>query len=223
MAIYIAKEVKCATVLQSDGALVGYAQTNKQCSSGRSGYGDIRFSYYQHDLGTLKDVEITKAYLNMYVYNTGMEQRYALRLVTKSWDEETLNYNNIPSVTDTIGIIQTTNAGWVRVDITSAVTNWIEYGSNFGFRIYREDGASYATNLATANRYDDDVSLASYIEINYIGKQMYKIAEPRVRELADQVRRISQTTDYMTVEEMVTKLTEYEFGDGLPAAEEGTF
>ena len=236
MATWIAKENKCATVWSNQAALAGYAEDNKYCRIGTftfDGSHGRGFTYLDFDFsGIPEDATIISATLYYYsIYGMKGEatavsywKYIALHQVTQEWDES-ITWNTKPNTSKVLSSGDV-SSGQRSIDITSMVQSWfngtaVRNGICF---LTDSNAAQYGnTYFDIYNHYSDNAQLTAYIEINYIGQQMYKIAEPRIREIGDQVRRISGTTDYMTVEEMVNKLTEYELGDGLPFAEVGVF
>lgn len=206
MAQYIAKEIKCATVYQYQPTATKLAITNKKCTIGMPGYNQSYISYFQYDLAQLRDVEITKAFLNLYVISgtsVSASSIYRTTELVNGFEEETTNFNNRPSGASEVYEFTGKTAGWIQVDITPMVRKWIAEGINNGIRVYVHS-SGYGTEMYLGNRYAENPEYASYIEINYIGQQMYKINETKLRAFGDQARRISGTTDGLTLDEMLT-------------------
>lgn len=211
MAQYIAKEIKCATANIGAKDVVGLAETNKYCAFGRNNSSNRFISFIKHDLGDIKDIEIKNAYLYIYVCGGGYVDyaTYNVYNLESEWNEDTVCGNLQPSrSTNRVDFKLSTTNKWAKIDITQLVKDWIENESAYyGISIYGGDSGSNGTYAYIRNRhYTDDPTLASYIEINYVGQQMYKISEARLRKFGDEIRRITGTTDSLTVEEMLTKL-----------------
>ena len=221
MATWIAKENKCATVWSKQTALAGYAEDNKYCRIGTFDSSHGRgFTYLDFDFsGIPEDATITSA--TLYYYSNGMKgsstesvayyKMIALHKVTQEWDES-ITWSTKP-ITSKVLSSGDISSGQRSIDVTSMVQSWfngtaVRNGICFLTDSYAADWAN--TYFDIYNHYSDNAEQAAYIEINYIGQQMYKIAEPRIREIGDQVRRITGSTGYMTVEEMITKLSEYQ-------------
>jgi len=101
------------------------------------------YSYIEFDLTSIpEDSTITSAILSLwssYTYPTGAtDDNVTLKRIIASWAEETLTWNNHPSVSDIIvaGQISTTDGVKNDFDITDAIQNWLNgTWPNYGLRI----------------------------------------------------------------------------------------
>ena len=214
MATYIAKEIKCATAYKGDSALTNYASINKKCCVGRiDSSSNVYRSFFDYDLSGLPtDVEINSA--SLYVYTSSASLANSSTSSTRlpnvykcenTWSEDSVSLGNQPSISqESYGHLNTVSVGWKQIDITDLVKELIT--DNYGICLKLPSELSNSTCCEFANRYGDDTTLASYIEINYVGNQLYKISESRVREIADEVRRLTNTTEPLTINEMIAVL-----------------
>ena len=96
---------------------------------------------------------ITLATLSLYYYSKDAGASWSNTLnalrITATWNENTVTWNNQPSVGSTMGSTTCTNStsyGWVSISLNAAIMTAIVNGTytNYGFRIY--DSSSGANN-----------------------------------------------------------------------------
>ena len=214
MAVYIAKEIKCATAYSGTSTLTGYASTNAQCGAGfRDTYNKYR-SFLNFDFTNLpEDIEITNAKLYLYAHELGsnnpnrFQNQNIISLVTTEWYEDTLCWKFTPTISSDYNTLYTVASGWFNVDITE-LTKAMLLNRNEVYGLYIRGSEELYTNCQWffRNHYYEDEAFTPYIEITYKGQQTYKVNESRVRAIANETRRLMNSTDALTMQEIIDGL-----------------
>jgi hypothetical protein len=91
-----------------------------------------------------------------------------LRRIVEDWDEETVTWNNQPDYDDpTLDFSYTSDSGWLYVDVTEIVRNWLEDGEpNHGF-IFGPQGSDYCGALVYSGEYSDNPDWRPALQIRY--------------------------------------------------------
>ena len=204
MATYIAKEIKCATATKKDAGLAGLAKTNGYCIAGNESVCGVCRSFFQYDLSGISNVEVRSALLHLFVEDVPATfGKRHLGKITSDWEEENVTWNNMPSYSK-IAEFDEPGRGWYTVDVTDIVKEWLDKHNNNGFVICYSSESYVGSYIKYTNRYSTTAPQnASYIEIDYVGAEYYRISEQSLVALGDQARRISGNTGYLSVAEMI--------------------
>ncbi len=72
---------------------------------------------------------------------TSSTDQYEIGPCSTAWVEDTITWNNQPSVHESVTLNYTTDFGWVSIDVTSWVQKWLDgTWDNYGFSLFDEDG-----------------------------------------------------------------------------------
>lgn len=123
----------------------GYGDSSRNHGSeneiavGSQGSGITTRSFLKLDLsGIPGHATINDAELSLYVtgWTTGSGKIIALAYPESDWSEGTLTWNNMPTIGEGITTFSPIGIGWVSVDITDAVGDWVS-GSrpNYGIAL----------------------------------------------------------------------------------------
>jgi len=105
-------------------------------------------------------------YLNIYAFGSGGQFR--LGACSSHWEEYTLTWNTMPPVHESYVSDYPTTTGWLVLDVTSYVQNWLDgTWDNQGFALYDNDGDEFAS--ARTSDYTDDPSLCPKLVLDYSG------------------------------------------------------
>ena len=223
MAIFRAVELQAAQTdsMQPDKVL-NYADA---CSvQTASDY--IYHTYLKHDLSVIPaGYRVISAKLRLYECSkndNGDLGTTNIARATADWDEDTICWNNKPAVDGRYLAEDVPPPGvgnWSDWDITTLVKEWVG-GTypNYGLMILNNNEGAYRYNWAFYNRKyesDDGTSYATYIEIDAIDPESpeYRITESRMRDLADQARRLSGTVEELSVSQIFSILLSLKIGD----------
>lgn len=215
MAVLYAPEIKAAygKSLESPDECTGtYTKCNIQGS-----YEWYYRTFLQYDLSYIPyGSVINSAKLRLYCYEWKGEQaaNYTTNIarVTEDWDELTLCWYNMPAW-DSENLylpedVYPPEAGtWTDWDITALVQEWVnQIHPNYGLHIKNNAEGAYRSQWEIWNRRYNNGQYATYLEINYEPQPVYKISAARMTELADQVRRLTGSSDALNTKEIVEAL-----------------
>ena len=210
MAICRAPEIQATTaeLAKPDTPQYDRIYCRTQCN-----YSYVYRAYLQYDLSEIPyKSRIVSAKLRLYDYwkdDEGDSGLTNITRVTEAWDEETLCWNNKAATAGTYLSASVPPPGvgnWSDWDITTLVQEWVDQTNpNYGLMLVNDnDEWQYRYDWAFYNRRRPD--RATYIEIEYEPEEELRISRVRMEELADQVRRITGSTEQMSLREMAEKL-----------------
>lgn len=165
---------KILTPTQDTYAGSFYAQSGQGhrtfCEIG--GWGDDYYSWLQFDISSVPTSKtIISAVLAVYVYfKEATSPAPQIKLITQSWDEDTLTWSNQPSsTTDYMAEPEwNTETGWQYIDITDIFNAWYtgEY-PNCGVGFYPTN-TNHTQNYFYSIDYTDDTSLREKLTVTYL-------------------------------------------------------
>lgn len=172
-------------------------------------------AFLQHDISQIPyKSTITSA--RLYVYccyhsDNAASSTHNITRVTEAWDETTLTWNNMPEQNTELYLEQWATAPavdtWGSYDITRMVQEWVDgTHPNYGLQFVNGNEGAYRTEWRFWNKRFEG-NMPSYIEIEYEPALEYRITEARMNEIAEQVRRITGTTDALTPAGIVVALS----------------
>jgi|GEM_PF-714396 len=166
--------------LQSDEATVNFGEDVSLLVDGSPDYATLM----RWDLSAVAPgVEVTSAFLNVYVTNTSIDE-YSLYPVRASWDENVASWNQAMTgvpwaqagaadvqdrLGEAIGTLAAPDSGWVRVELNDVgrawVANWINNpATNHGLVIQNfdsaEDGIDFLSSEAPVAEFRPRLELA---------------------------------------------------------------
>jgi len=119
---------------------------------------------------------VTSAILSLYVYdmNGDTTDAYFCFPLNSSWDESTITWNNVPTSIGSAAILQNypSGIGWIDIDITAWVPNWLDgTWTNNGCYLRNHNGSSITNDIMTTHSsdYTDDSSLRPKLVMEYSG------------------------------------------------------
>lgn len=249
MSTYRANEIKCAMASKTPDS---NAVSNKPTSVQVQGSSDWLYrTFLQYDLsGIPDDARIISA--KMYVYCTshndnGAQGTTNIARVTSEWSEETLCWNKMPTWTGRY-LAEDVHApdvgSWGEWDVTTLVKEWAGEDKkcpNYGLYIINNNEGNanrynwtlitHYRDLAQSDDGDDSNNLGTYILIIYddpSNRIRYEIEESTLIAIADETRRLTDTTSKITPLEIIEALKNVTPGGSggeseVPNAEEVAF
>lgn len=205
MAIYRGKEIQSAFGSSQEVSDTALAKEYQLCWVQSSNAWHFR-TFLQYDLsGIPYKSQITSAKLRVYDRwhnDNGASGTTNIARVTETWDENTLCWNLMPESSGLYLAESVSPPGvdtWSDWDITTLVQEWVNLEHpNYGLAIVNNNEESYRVDWQFYNRYYNNGSHASYIEIEYEPEPELKITQARLTEIADQARRLTGTTVTLT-------------------------
>lgn len=213
MAVYFAKEIQAAWGDRQNPNNTELAKGWELCwvqGSNEWWY----HTFLQYDLSPIPyKSKITSAILRVYDCwhnDNGANGTTNVARVTESWDEATLCWNLMPGSTGQYLAESVSPPGvgnWSDWDITTLVQEWVDQEhENHGLMIFNNNEGEYRLDWQFRNRFYSEGELATYIEIEYEPETEMKITRARMTDIADQVRRITGTTEALTPQGIVEAL-----------------
>jgi len=107
---------------------------------------------------------LSSAQLRLYCYDQdsfGYDDHIDFHLVSEVWGEDTVTWNNQPTVgTDAFASVlqsDTAAAAWIEIDVMTQVQQWLDGQANYGFLFkYRDEVNGYMDLLCRSKEYTDD-------------------------------------------------------------------
>jgi hypothetical protein len=124
-----------------------------QSSELRSDNSPLRESYLKFDLQPYGGLDLSLAYLRMFVSNSSSQSQNVRPVTDDSWSEDTVVFNTRPAKGTTITTFNASSSGvWVQVDLTAHVT--ANAGTVMSLAITNNGSNDYIFNSAeaTSNR-----------------------------------------------------------------------
>jgi len=141
------------------------------------GYGSGEWQTFIEFIG-LNDTQyqgatVTSAILSLYVHTVNGTTSDSFLCIPQdsSWDESTITWNNSPISIAGSAIVQyyPAGAGWIDIDITTFVQNWLDgIWTNNGFVIFNQSTTSSNLNTHSSD-YTADTSLRPKLVMEYSG------------------------------------------------------
>lgn len=205
---YRANEVAAvsADLVNINDNISSYSSCLVQCSNAW-----VYRAFIRHDLQWLSpNAQIISAKLYLYCdlhgdYAAGSQHKFAR--VTEDWDEATLCWNNMPTVSEAfpnewLELPQLNT--WTAYDVTEVVRGWVsqEY-PNYGLQIVNGTETGYRKQWQFANR-KKGAQYATYIEVEIEGEEAdyYKTSKEWLTAIADQARRLGNATGELPLEQI---------------------
>lgn len=213
---YIAKEVKANHTNKHEPTTV---QHRDFCFVNGSTDWQYR-AFVQHDFSGIPiGSKIISAKLYVYAFDGNdcyTDGGCKFDMVLSEWEEDSITWDTEPDIANTPipeeWIVPTMDA-WNSWDITQIVTRWISYGdSNNGIQFVNMDEDTWRTNWSFYTRRYSEGEYATYIEVEYEPVKYWLISDGRMLELANEVRRITNSEDKLTIEQIVTVLRSVKTG-----------
>lgn len=115
----------------------------------------VRIGYMKFNLTSLGGKTVTNAKLRIYISNGSIDTHRIKDVSTNSWAENTLTYNNRPSLDSTIVGTLTNPVNintWYEIDITSAVASRAGQIYSLGIDSTGSDGLGFNSRDASSNK-----------------------------------------------------------------------
>jgi hypothetical protein len=207
---YIAKEVKANHTNKYEPTTV---QHRDFCFVNGSSDWQYR-AFVQHDFSGIPiGSKIISA--KLYVYAFDGNDSYTdggckFDMVLSEWEEDSITWDTEPDIANTPipaeWIVPTMDA-WNNWDITEIVQRWISYDyPNNGIQFVNKNEDSWRTNWSFYTRRYSDGEYATYIEVEYEPEKYWLITDGRMVELANEIRRITNSEDKLTIQRIMTAL-----------------
>ena len=130
--------------------------------------------------------------------------------VTQDWVDSAVNWNSMPAAEGTYlsEDVHVPGLGnWTDWDITTLVQGWVNQTfPNYGLMIVNNNEGEYRVDWRFYNRHYNSGQYATYIEIEYEPEQELRITEARMAEIANEVRRLTGSTQALSPSAIVEEL-----------------